>query len=494
MKRRIAFALTVGALALLLAGCFNRGYDIFLEKCPGDWSRSQKEAAWGYWLKQYYGMEEDGEWVINPERVTVDDVLKTVGSILADIDWVLNPDRSPRWRALLIEMDTLRQAFLREEERWLYISSQLRKVKLYYSFLELLGEVRSAGEQPYSILYLWPENTQFEFTASHIEKAKEEGKLAKVEEGFYYVYTPYGYKVRDPANPDDYASFVWQPKLEGFWVVSYAILPDDKPQELQADYVEIFRARLVDGQVERERLPCVRAFRKLNGTRLEVAVIDYDHEGESGYGDPDEVRKVFATTGWDIVEDYRSLREDLSQSRTEEKRIAREVVLKPLDLVIARLGEAGEYKGEYREEGWTVPYEYKDQYGVAYRAKLIEEELPDDYPFSRIAYVVKIWKDGAVWEFWRPKADYAVDMEYLLAVDRAITLQPVGKPRVTVSADAVIGTLYKIVYKEGDTWIELVDLDGTGILQYKIEGVPDPNSTTSSTAPTGSETSYKRNL
>ena len=139
----------------------------------------------------------------------------------------------------------------------------------------------------------------------------------------------------------------------------------------------------------------------------------------------------------------------------------------------------------------SVPYEYKDEYGVNYQTKLVEEELPEDYPFRRIAYVVKVWKDGAVWEYWRPKPEYAVDMEFISAYDRSVTVHPVGKARQTLSTDAVIDSLYKIIYRDGDTWVEIVDLDNTGLLQYRIVGVPGPN-----TEPVKKEEgrTYKRNL
>lgn len=488
IRRKLFAALGLLALSLLvLVGC-DRGYDIFMKNCPDDWGRPHKQAAWPWFLRNYYGIEaEDGTLVVDPSKVTVDDVLVTVESILDDIEWVLDSKRSPRWRALLLEMPSLREAFEREEERWLYIKSQLNKVRIYNSFLEALGQIPKASEKPYDILYLWPENTQFDWSAPHIEKAKEEGRLKEVERGFFYVYTPFGYKVEDPSVTAE-GTYIWKPKLEGFLVISYAILNDEEPDELYADYVEIFRARLVEDKVQTEKLPCLKAFRKLSGSRLEVAVVDYDHEGEPGYGEPDSVKSIYVDTGWEILQCYKELREELAKSRVTEREEQREIVLPPLELVIAPVGSIDEYKGEYNPDGWTVPYEYKDEHGVNYRTYIIEEELPDDYPFSRIAYIVKVWADGAVYEYWTPKPEYSGDMETLYATSRNLVLQPVGKAKVELATDQVIDKLYRIVYKYGDVWVELIDLDGVGRLQYKIEGVSEPEASGSTSVP------YQRNL
>jgi len=476
MTRRllVMIMLLVGAL-FLFTGCIKRGYDVFKDKCPSSWSRAQKEAAWAWWLRGYYGKEaEDGTYVIDASKVSVDDVLITVQSILEDINWILDPQRSPRWRALLLEMPTLKQAFEKEENKWLYIRSQMTKVKVYYSFLELLGQTVTAEDKAYDVLYLWPENTEFDYSAPWIEKAKEEGKLIKAEEGFYYVYTPYGEKVPDPSDPLRERE-VWKPSLQGFWVVSY-LITTGSPDELKSDYVEIYRARIVEDRIEKETLPCLRAFRKLGGRVLEVAVIDYDHEGESGYGEPDEVKPIYADTGWKLLNRYDVIRRDLSVSRTEERAFSRKVELPPLELVIVKWNEIDEYKGEYKEEGWQVPYQYKDQYEANWVAEVVREAVPDGYPFQRLAYVVKIWNNRSVWEYWQPKPEYTGDLQTLRVSGKNIVIQKVGDSVVELSADAVLSTIYKIVYKEGDVWVALVDLDGTGKLQYKLVNVSPPDS------------------
>ena len=485
--RRAWICLVAGiGLLLLLSGCYERGHDYFVKRGKSDyeWTDRQAEAAWDYALKtKYLEKNEDGTYSVDTSVVSMEDAWIVVDEILKDIDFVLSPDRSASWRALLIGLPTLREGFEREEQKWLYIRSQLGKVLVYQDFLELLGKTMPAAEKAYKIEYLLPENTNFVYEPDYLRKAKEDGRLKKVEEGLYYVWTPFGYRVPDPAHRGEANAYIWQPKTQGYWVVSYVIDNGQECDELKADFAEIYRAKVAEGKILTEKEPCVRAYRKLSGDMLRVIIIDWDHEGEPGHGTPDEVQSVYAKTGWALVSEKEELFERLARPREEMAAAERAYILKPLDLKIVRVGSVEEYRGEFKEDGWEVPYEYKNQYESNWIAKIIEEDLPEDYPWKRIAYVVKVW-DSTVWEYYLPKPEYAADMEVLVASVKNVVCQPVGGAKTEVSADAVKGELYKIIYKDGDVWVELVDLDGVGVLQYKIVGVPSPaESSTTYTRP-----------
>ncbi|RLG07736.1 MAG: hypothetical protein DRN68_04955 [Thaumarchaeota archaeon] len=484
-RRRWLFAAMLALLALVLAGCYERGHDYFVDTGADTygWTKRMGEAFWDDALKRnYLTKNEDGTYSIDPSVVSVEDVYVVVDQVLEDIAWVLSPDRSASWRALLLGMPSLKEGFEREEQKWLYIKSQLAKVLVYQDFLELLGKTMKEAAKAYKSEELVPKNTEFIYEPEYLRRAKEDGTLQVVEQGMYYVYTPYGYKLPDPSARDDPNAFLWEPKLEGYWVVSYAISNGKEPQDLSADFAEIYRAKVVDGRIVTETEPCVRAYRKLSGSTLRVIVIDWDHEGEPGYGAPDEVQEVYASTGWKLITEKETLFEELARPRSAEIAAERNLELPPLELKIVRLGSVEEYKGEYKEDGWAVPYEYKDEHNINYTTYLVFEDLPEDYPFKRIAYVVKAWNQATVYEYWVPKPEYAVDMEYAYSSGRNIVVQPVGGARQEISAHVASGQLHKIVYKYGDTWIEIVDLDGTGVLQYKIEGVARPSFSTSSSS------------
>ena len=339
----------------------------------------------------------------------------------------------------------------------------------------MLGYNLTEKDKKYDIAYLWPGNVHTNFTADYLERAKANGTLREVERGLVYLYTPYGYKDPDPANPNDSNAFVWRSKLQGYYIVSYAILNSKPPTRLKADYVEIFRANVNGTKVELESKPCLRAFRKLSGSRLEVVILDYDHEGEPGFGVIDAVKPVYADTGSELYSDYSSLFRDLADSRAAQIRRNRDWPEPQLNLRIVRVGDVKEWKGDFNNAGWTVPYEYKDKYGVDWGTQVIKADKPEGYPFYRIKYIVKSWKNDSVWEYYEPAKAYAGEMEAVYSTRHAVHVQLKGQASRSVYTDKACGALKFIVYRDGEEWVKIADLDGTGKLQYKIVGVPDPS-------------------
>ena len=470
------------ALAMLfLGGCVKTGYQRFVDKGKqAGWTKEQIEAAYDYFLKsEFMTKGEDGRYTIDTTKISAEDAYQMAGNILNDLDHVLGTD-DPEWQRLLRAMPTAKLAFEREEQRWLYIQSQLGQVKTYFDFQTMLGEQLTDKDKEYRIAYLWPANVHTDFTADYLEKAKAAGKLREVEREFVYLYTPYGYKDPDPEHPDDANAFVWRAKLQGYVIVSYAILNSKPPDSLRADYCEVYRANVSGTEITPESKPCLRAFRKLNGQILEVVVLDYDREGEAGFGVPDKVESVYASTGSALYARYPSLFETLAESRAEQAKRDRTYTEQRPTLQIVHVGEAKEWKGDFNPDGWTVPYEYHDQYGVDWTARIVKQDKPEGYPFDRIKYVVKVWKKNSVWEYYAPTDAYIGEMEIVLGGGHNVYIQPKGKAQRTVYADDVCGSLRMIIYRDGSEWVKLVDLDGTGKLQYRIIGVPNPSEVSSS--------------
>lgn len=478
MRRLRWLLLALIPAVLLLSGCIKTGYERFVDNCPEEWTARQVEAAYDLFLKEFFMENEDGTYRIDRSTVSVDDAYAVVEGVLGDIDYVLS---SPTWRTLLLAMPSVRLGFEKEERRWQYIRTQLGQAKVYLDFLEMIGKAVDEEDRQYDVRYLLPDQG-FDYTVDYLEAARGAGTLQEVERVVSYLYTPFGEKAPDPAAPDDPAAFVWVPKLQAFVIVSYAILNSEQPRELKADYVEVWRADIEGDRVQTESRPCARALRKLSGRTLQVFLLDYDWPGEPGYGVPDQVQPVYASVGSELYDRYQKYFEELATCRSEERERQRTYELPELDVQIVRAGQTEEWRGDYNADGWTVPYEYKDETGRDYTTKLAKEE--DDY--VRIECVIRVWADGAVWEYWTPADVCAGDLEQAWAAGRNVTYQPVDGVVTTVATSQVLGQLYAIVYKDGDEWVKIYDADGTGILQYMIHGVPEPTATAASAGPEGS--------
>ena len=475
MRRLRWFLAALIPAALFLSGCIQTGYDKFKENCPEDWTARQVEAAYDLFLKEFFmKKQEDGTYAIDHSAVSVADARAVVQGVLGDLDYVLS---SENWRTLLLAMPTVRAGFEKEERRWQYIETQLGQAEVYFDFLEMIGKAVTDEDREYSIQYLLPDQN-FDYTVDYLEAARQAGTLQEVERVVSYLYTPFGEKEPDPAAPDDPAAFVWVPKLKAFVIVSYAILNSEKPRELKADYVEVWRADFDGDRIQTETQPCARAFRKLAGRTLQVFLLDYDWPGEPGYGVPDEVKPIYATTGSDLYEKFGEYFDGLATCRSEEVGRQRTYELPELDVQIVRSGQVGEWRGDYNAAGWQVPYVYRDKEERDFTTKLTKEE-EDGY--VHIKYVIRVWSDGAVWEYWTPAEVCAGELEQAFASGRSVTYQPIDGVRVTISTSQVLGQLYAIIYKDGDEWVKIYDADGTGILQYMIRGVPEP--TVNSAAP-----------
>lgn len=512
MKKALIAVLCLGVL-LLATGCVKSFKQIFVEMCAAaGYTVRQQEAAYDKVLKGLFMIklgpcdqcggtgqtvnetgeeiecpvcegsgiveDEEGEYVINTASISVEDVYKVAGEILDDLDLVLDPDRST-WYTFMDALPTLREGFEREEQRWTYIQSQLGQVKLYFDFRKLLGDRVSDEDREYKIEYLWPDNFDADFSVAYIERARKDGGLREVERQFSYLYTPYGTKERNPDNPTDANDFVWEPKLQGYLVVSYRVLNDKVPEELSADYVEVFRAEMVEADapglgVAIESKPCVRAFRKSSGTRLNVMIIDYDGEGESGFGVIDDVRSVSSDVGSKLFTAQSALFGELATSRGARADQRRVVEPPVLEIQIVRVGEVDQWRGDYNEAGWMVPDDYKDEYEIDWRTAVSFVDQPNGYPFKVIEYIRKIWNSQTVWEQWLPAEPFQGEMETVTVTGRNILYQLRNGSPATVSASELCGVLESIIYKDGNEWVKIADLDGTGILQYRVRNVPNP--------------------
>ena len=511
MRRRIALALALGLLAVL-AGCIPRtAHDRFIDIAMDEgYTRREAEALYDAALKAECMVQTEDGYEVDHSIVSVDDVYETVQSILDDLRYVLTSDR---WMALYEALPSLRVGFLRAYDVWRYVESQIGQVKLYFDFLNLLGTAArpyslpytrsgdnvwyyehlgygapaSGGsatpvaapasppaDQAYSIEYLYPGNTEFDWTPEYIAEARARGALQEVEREFVYLFTPYGERVPDPLAGDD-GAWVWRPKTLGFVIISYAILNAEPPREdVQADYCEVWRAELVGDRIQTESAPCVRAFRTYSGRGLAVLIVDYDREGDAGWGTIDEVLQASARMGSELYSRQQALFEQVAAGRKEVEEEFPEPVLPELSFLLAPVGEIEEYKGEFSVSGWQVPYEYKDEYDTNWTVRVRFADTEEGYPWKQLEHVIKVYDRGPVYEYWLPSPPYDGDLELCTTAGRNITIQVRDGELKTIPATQVCGTLYMIVYRDGSEWVQIYDADEVGILQYLLRGVPAP--------------------
>jgi len=466
-------------LAVLLTGCVETARDrVIDEGQKKGWTELQCEAAYDYILKEcYMELDEDGVLQIIHSEVTIQQVCSVINTALIDIEYVLDPNQAG-WRRILTTMPTQAEALLRLEPAYEYLRCQLGQANLFNDFRELLGYKLTDEDKEYHLELLWHENTDYDFTVDHIERARQSGTLKETERQAFIYYTPFGEKIRDPKMPGDINAYVWREKKQGFEVVSHAILNDELAKELKADYCEIYRVEFAEDQIIRESLPCLRAFRTLTGNRLGVMVIDYDREGESGFGIIDAVKSCRSKTGSALYKSHSTLFDALSTSRQERKEEVREPWTLPiLKVDVVQVGETEEYLGEFRAEGWEVPYEYKDEYGLDWQGRLSKEEKEDGSPFYTIASIVKIWV-SKVWEYYAPAEEFQGDLISGYASLQELVLQFKGEATERVHIDKAIDGLTEIVYEYGGQWYMIYDHDGIGVLQYRLSGVSSPSVTT----------------
>lgn len=484
MRRYVYIALLLISV-LFMASCYRSFTSYFLEECENEGlTDSQAQAALDAYLKMWLMEEqEDGTFAIDRTKISIEDARNMARNFLGDLDYVLTPPQpgaySRGWQNMLRAVPDLREGLEREEVKWKFIDVQLSRIWLHFEFEEELGNDATDAEKQYKLTHLKPSSIEdYPFVVDYLERARESGSLEQNEYFLVSLDTPYKYKDPDPDAPGDINSFVWRGVQWGFVGISYRVGNDKPPKENRADYCEFYRAVIEDDIISLEERPCIRAFRKVTGSRLELMLVDYDREEEPGYGDVDEVLSCFGVLGSNLYKTRSTLFEKLIESQVQKTERLRDYSLPELQLQIVHVGELAEYKGEFNEDGWLVPYDYKDKYEIDWAVKVIMVEQEDStYPFEAIDLVVKRWMSATVWEVWTPIEEYAGELEgAAYGSGRNVSLQRRGQSKETgIPAVNLCNELVSIYYKDGDIWVKIYDADEIGILQYKIEDVPNPN-------------------
>ena len=205
-----------------------------------------------------------------------------------------------------------------------------------------------------------------------------------------------------------------------------------------------------------------------------VLVLDRDKEGDVGFMLPDLV-KTFSSSLTSAASLFNSadIIDNLFPVSEQEKRI-RPKDRPPITVDIAPVGRNKVDVWEKNDQGWTIPFRYKndrfDNYNVTAKIKNDESQYFDPSATNkRIDYLKKEWSGtGNVTEFFRPKApfDEANIVSISVGGNRILMVTNHGEEvtgYVTTGSNKVIQDKpYQVEYTESEKRWLLADEDNDG--------------------------------
>ena len=375
-----------------------------------------------YYLSFRYELSEEVE--ISGKKVFVPkygilklvDLEKRLQSLLVVINQLT--DYSNEDAAKFVDENKLRDELERDKK---IVEAQLGRIKnarLHEEFRSKLGVsfhgmANENGKYDAKRIF-WPKNMvqSFPFTFDKIDDAEERKVLKEIEHEIWSSKRELDRKEPDPLKLDDPNAFVWKSKDESLDLTSFKIFDREKPDNNQSDYIEGFR--MPNGK--REKLPALKIFFP-HGNSNGVMVLDFDKENESGFGIPDTVEDVFISRIADVW-DNGTIIPRLFQEK-EKRIVAKKPEPKPINVEIARLGNPVDTWEISKDlNGWTVPFNHRNDIGNNYNIKLKLEEVKSEMILNRkIEYIAKEWTGqnafvpsvGAVIEYFKPKFPYNKD-------------------------------------------------------------------------------------
>lgn len=458
-------------------------------------------------------------WELNPNGLLTSDLEKVMQDQVKSLDVLLSykNQENADW---IDWFPGFRTGLEREEQIALEILRRLNFVKAYNEFTDAVGELPEKlkpkeipyffpnGRKFYSMRLLYPQMGRrldaIPFTAEYLEVARREGTLRLVDEFEVVSKQEFAKKVPDLQDPNE---FTWKKQARGWVVKSYKMVSDnEKPNDNTVHYIEIFRRNDAGNT---EGLPAVRGFIASGGTKVSVFVIDYDREGERGYGTPDEVAKTFAdlTTGNEVY-DNTILREKLltalyesPQANRKENPERRKPKTKEIYTAIVKMGDVQVDAWEKCSESCTVPFDYKT---LTQNAELMlvppktpaEKQIEERDKLRQIgAFIREFKQDGkvVVREYWIPKKQYANrDIVHpAAALVDTYKLRRKGGQEELAGVDYFAERIKTIDYSYGGKWFRIVDEDGDGNFEKKkVIAIPAGAVTSSTGVPTPDVGSY----
>lgn len=507
MKYRAALILLALAVIFLVSACatptFKACRDGAVSKTE-EWTYTQRQAEVAcervILKKSAKFNKEKGIWELNPMLVSVEDQKKVLADRAKSLDEVLSY-RDGEFSEFIDWFSGLRQGFEREERAALWLLRRMQFVQTFNEFTDLVGEVPKKmlgqeaeyfmpyGRKIYSLRMLYPARDlqKIPFTAVYLETARKEGTLSKVDTFYVSDYQKYAKKLENLRDPNE---FSWENRQRGWRVDSYKSTQgaNFKPGDNTVQYIEIYR---FNESGKSESLPAVRGFLAAGAQNVTIFIVDYNQEGEDGFGSPDAVKTLFTSTvtGRDLYLDV-SHRETLFEALYDNsfadnlrKPIRQRPSEKPLYLEMVPMGN--KIVVDIWEEGnWTVPFEYlalSKNLEITYDPSVTPEEtrLSEKQDLKKIlAFKREFMRDGkkVVVEIWIPKKAYS---ERNIAASTSYDLFKIrhkGGEEKVGDIEFFAERRKVIMYQFGGRWFQIVDNDGDGVFEKKRE-MSDPTVT-----------------
>lgn len=404
--------------AICFSACAPTYRDTYLKDAQDKgFNKKQQLASYGYSFRPLFTEESSGTVKIAYWRLSKTRVREKLDSLLEDMDSILSYTDEGNYR--YVDAWGLRPQLEHKEKVLEAIRARVRLAELQDQFNSLIGEIprnekireRVFGYDDRKIFFENDLTKNDHFSLNAIESAKKDGTLKLIEEARASLKRQFDRKEQNPANREDENDFVWKLKAVDLQVKSYKILDNEKPDNNNADYIEMYR---IPSESKPEIWPAVRIF-MFNDRNKGVMIIDVDKKGESGHGIPDLIEP---TTGQ--IDAKSLLKNDalMALVYTEKKKNRTPPKQNPVFVEIARVGEGPKEYWEIAKDknGWTVPIEYKNPQQSNYNIKLVFAKVPpkEEDLYYQIKYVKKEWtfggttepSIGGVVEYYRSKPPY----------------------------------------------------------------------------------------
>jgi len=422
MKR---FFYTVAALALtlLITSCTPPYRQTFNDegKAKG-WTQKQTDAAFAYADRTFWSREVgENKYVIAYGKIPTSKVREQLEGVLKDIDSGLDPKNEDMVQYL--RTFNLRKDIEHDEEIAQAIYDRVHASELQTQFKQAMGDIPDYGEeaqaaQGYNIRKIYvakPLAEAFPFTSDQIDAAQKSGSLKVISHVVLDMSNQYDHKKPNPDHPDDGNDFIWVARHEAIDLTEYKIVDVDKPLDNKGNYIEGFR--VIEGK--KESKPALRVFFPANGA---IALVDYDEEGQPGFGVPDIIQRLSEETdAVSLARDGQLLDSLFTKKEAKKDRVVPEAKLFKIEILPIG-GHIDEWQKSQDAAGWMVPFKYTNEKGDNFNVR-IHYKKPSFNPetmtsashsdYMEIEYIEKEFtrsgeryeaSAGKVIEYFRPRS------------------------------------------------------------------------------------------
>lgn len=496
MKRLLTLGLV--GVAILLSACAQPTFWVARQAARDpqkEWRYNERQAAiagdYALLLKAAKFNKEKGIWEPDPKVIGVKEQLVVLQDRAKALNEV-NSYKDPELSRLVDWFKGLRLGFEKEEKITLWILQRLEYLDTYNKFVDLVGELPKGmlgeevqyffpqGRETYSLRMIYPgrDLTKIPFTARYLEAAKTQGILVKVDSFTVFDDQRYGKKIKGLRDENE---FSWEERSRGWQIDSYKIQPDkEKPADNIVQYIEVYR---VSSSGSKESKAAARGFLATGGNNVSVFLLDYDKEGEPGFGSPDTVERVFSTlvTGRELYTDPSTrdkILEVLYERPANDKKNPerRKPPENPVYTAIVPMEKKIDLS-VWEKGTFVVPLDYKNltqNSEIMFEKPKTQEEMDLEkarVPRKQIMVFIREFKENnesIVIEYWVPKPEYSKrNVEEASGFTYTFRVRRTGEASEEADVSRFGKHIKMIDYRYGGRWFRIMDEDGDGIFEKR---------------------------